>query len=90
MATRHKLDVSGDNVINSGDAHAIRTTIHLFCLFGFIKLGHYPCPNQNLPISKKMTMLKYILVPKYFLVNIYLQQFRVYIFMLRIYVNMCS
>ena len=53
MATRHKLDVSGDNVINSGDAHAIRTTIHLFCLFGFIKLGHYPCPNQNLPISKK-------------------------------------
>lgn len=50
MATRHKLDVSGDNVITSGDAHAIRTIIHHFCLFGFIKLGHYPCPNQNLTI----------------------------------------
>lgn len=62
MATRHKLDVSGDNVINSGDAHAIRTIIHHFCLFGFIKLGHYP--NQKLVL----TFQKY-LVAEYFKCN---------------------
>ena len=78
MATRHKLDVSGDNVINSGDAHAIRTTIHLFCLFGFIKLGHYPCPNRNLPFLVHICMVQ-IIFDSYLLATVSCILYTVYI-----------
>ena len=86
MDTCHKLDVSGDNVINSGDAHAIRTTIHLFCLFDFIKLGHNPCPNQNLAFLVHICVVQIIF--DYYLLAIVSCIYS--ICMPRIYVNMCS